>query len=37
MLQDPLIVIRGDMHSTDVLSSYKLYMFKVRRAPEPQD
>ena len=37
MFRDPLIVIHGDMYSTDVLNSYKLYMFKVHRAPEPQD
>ena len=37
MLQEPLIVIQGDVHSSDVQDSYKLYMFKVHGAPESVD
>ena len=37
MLQEPLIVIQGDVHSTEDEDSYKLYIFKVHGAPEPED
>ena len=37
MLQEPIIVIQGDVHSTEDEDSYKLYMFKVHGAPEPED